>query len=340
MLLEWSFFFTLILLSSWCLTWLLRIIALHHSLLDIPNQRSSHSQPTPRGGGLAILLSCYLGGAYLSLTGRMVIPHLFVIGGCGLGIAIIGLLDDLFHLSSGVRLVVHFGCALFALNFLSFDSYSLVSSGGRLLPTASLILILFGVVWSINLFNFMDGIDGLAGIEAVTVTFGAGFLLYYTGDTDGSFFLLLLLAVSVLGFLMFNWPPARIFMGDACSGFIGFFFAIIALLTAQSTRLTLWTWLILLGVFVVDSGVTLLTRIYLRKKFYEAHRSHAYQILARRLQSHKKVTLAVLAVNVLWLFPGAFFATSLPDYSLLITLVWYIPLIFVCVMVGAGSIND
>jgi len=340
MLLEWLFFFTFIFLSSWCLTWLLRRIALHHSLLDIPNQRSSHSQPTPRGGGLAILLACYFGGAYLSLTGRMVIPHIFVLGGCSLGIVIIGFLDDLFHLSSGVRLVVHFGCALLALNFLPFNSYSLISSGGGLLSTAALILISFGVVWSINLYNFMDGIDGLAGIEAVTVTLGAGFLLYYTGDTVGSFLLLLLLAVSVLGFLMFNWPPARIFMGDACSGFLGFFFAIIALLTAHSTRLTLWTWLILLGVFVVDSGVTLLTRIYLRKKFYEAHRSHAYQILARRLQSHKKVTLAVLAVNMLWLFPCAFFATSRPGYGLFATLVSYVPLILVCVMARAGIIND
>jgi len=340
MLLEWLFFFTVIFLSSWNLTWMLRKIALHHSLLDIPNQRSSHSQPTPRGGGLAILLACYLGGSYLALTGRIVIPHLFVLGGCGLGIAIIGFLDDLFHLSSGVRLVVHFGCALLALNFLPFNSYSLLSNGGGILSTAALIVLAFGVVWSINLYNFMDGIDGLAGIEAVTITLGAGFLLYLSGETGGPFLLLMLLAVSVLGFLMFNWPPARIFMGDACSGFLGFFFAIIALLTAQSTRLTLWTWMILLGVFVVDSGVTLLTRIYLRKKFYEAHRSHAYQILARRLQSHKKVTLAVLAVNLLWLFPCAFFATLWPGYGLLITILSYIPLVFVCVKVRAGAIND
>jgi len=340
MLLELLFFFTVIFLSSWSLTWLLRKIALHHSLLDIPNQRSSHSLPTPRGGGLAILLACYIGGSYLAHTGQIVIPHLFVLGGCGLGIAIIGLLDDLFHLSSGVRLVVHFGCALLALNFLPFNSYSLISSGGGILSTAALIVIAFGVVWSINLYNFMDGIDGLAGIEALTVTLGAGFLLYLSGETGGSFLLLLLLAASVLGFLMFNWPPARIFMGDACSGFLGFFFAIIALLTTQSTRLTLWTWLILLGVFVVDSGVTLLTRIYLRKKFYEAHRSHAYQILARRLQSHKKITLAVLAVNVLWLFPCAFCATFWPAYGLLITFLSYIPLILVCVKVRAGVIND
>lgn len=338
--LERLFFFTFIFLSSCCLTWLLRIIALQHSLLDIPNQRSSHTLPTPRGGGLAIVIVAYLGGAYLTLTGRIAIPYLFVFGACGLGIAIIGLVDDLFHLSSGIRIVVHLSCALLALNFLPLSSSSPISNGEGILSTAALILLAFVVAWSVNLYNFMDGIDGLAGIEAVTVSLGAGFLLYFSGETGGFLPLLLLLAASVLGFLMLNWPPARIFMGDGCSGFLGFFFAIMALLTAQSTVLTLWAWLILLGVFVVDSGITLLTRICLRKKIYEAHRSHAYQILARRLQSHKKVTFAVLAVNVLWLFPWAFCATSWPGYGLLITFLSYIPLILVCLMVKAGAIND
>ncbi|MBV5328085.1 MAG: glycosyl transferase, partial [Chlorobium sp.] len=230
----------------------MRRIALQHRLLDIPNQRSSHSQPTPRGGGIAILLTCYLGGVYLVFTGRIAIPHILALAGCGLGITIIGFLDDLFHLSASIRSVVHFGCAMLALNFLPFGSDILMPFGEGSFFAVMLVLLGVGVVWFINLYNFMDGIDGLAGVEAVSVALGAVFLLLYSGETGSYFLLLLLLAASVLGFLMLNWPPARIFMGDACSGFLGFFFGTMALFTAQSTSMTLWTWLILLGVFVVD----------------------------------------------------------------------------------------
>ncbi|KAF0188943.1 MAG: Fuc2NAc and GlcNAc [Desulfobulbaceae bacterium] len=334
------FFFFFIFLSSWGLTCYMRRIALRHSLLDIPNLRSSHSQPTPRGGGLAILLACYLGGAYLLFAGKIAISHIVALGGCGLGIAIIGLLDDLFHLTATRRIIVHFGCALLALNFLPYGSNTLVHLGNGSFSAVMLVLLAVGVVWFINLYNFMDGIDGLAGAEAVSVALGAGFLLYYSGEMGSYFILLLLLGASVLGFLMLNWPPAKIFMGDACSGFLGFFFGTIALFTAQATRMTLWAWFILLGVFVVDSTVTLITRVCQGEKFYEAHRSHTYQILARRLHSHKKVTLAVLAVNVLWLLPCAFISISWPSYGLLCTIVSYMPLVLASVMVGAGTINE
>lgn len=339
-LFEWLFFFSFLFLLSLGLTWCITKIALRHSLLDIPNQRSSHTQPTPRGGGLAILIACYLGGAYLVFTGKIVIPHIIALAGCGLGVAIIGFLDDLFHLSAGIRSIVHFGCALLALQFLPIGSDIFKPFSEGLFPFVVPLLFSIGVVWLINLYNFMDGIDGLAGVEAISVALGAGVLLFYSGETGGYFLLLLLLAASVLGFLMLNWPPARIFMGDACSGFLGFSFGTIALFTAQFTSMTLWTWLILLGVFVVDSTVTLVTRVCRGEKFYEAHRSHAYQILARRLNSHKKVTFAVLAVNVLWLLPWAFCSISWPDYALLITILSYIPLILVCVMMRAGTNND
>lgn len=333
-------FFFFIFLSSWGLTCYMRRIALRHSLLDIPNLRSSHSQPTPRGGGIAILLACYLGGTYLVFTGKIVIPNILALAGCGLGVAIIGFLDDLFHLPASIRSIVHFGCALLALNFLPFGTDILMLFGEGSFSAVMLVLLAVGVVWFVNLYNFMDGIDGLAGVEAVSVALGAGLLLFYTGETGSYLFLLLLLGTSALGFLMLNWPPARIFMGDACSGFLGFFFGTIALFTLQATRMTLWTWLILLGVFVVDSTVTLVVRVFQGEKFYEAHRSHTYQILARRLHSHKKVTLAVLAVNVLWLLPCAFLSISWSSYGLLCTIVSYMPLVLASVLVGAGTINE
>jgi Fuc2NAc and GlcNAc transferase len=339
-LFEWLFFFSFIFLLSWGLTWCITKIALRHCLLDIPNQRSSHSCPTPRGGGVAILLTTYLGGAYLVFTGKVAVPYLLVLSGCGLGIAIIGLLDDLFHLSAFGRIIVHFGCALLAVQFLPVGNDISLPFGEGIFSVVKLIFVAVGIVWFINLYNFMDGIDGLAGVEAISVALDGMLLLLCSGETRDCFFLLLILAAAVMGFLMLNWPPARIFMGDACSGFLGFFFAIMALLTAQTTELSPWTWLILLGVFVMDSSVTLLARISRGEKFYEAHRSHAYQILARRLHSHKKVTLGVLAVNVLWLLPWAFCSISWPEYGWFFTFFSYIPLTMVCLMIGAGKKND
>lgn len=340
MLFDWFFFFCFIFFFSWILTWGTRIISLRHRLLDIPNERSSHSQPTPRGGGIAILLACYSGGAFLVFFDRITIPHIFALSSCALAIAIVGLLDDLFHLSPVTRIIVHSVSTLLALTFLPQSSEIFLSAESGILSVVLWVLLFVGVVWFVNLYNFMDGIDGLAGVEAVSVALGAGFLLFYSGETGSYFFLLLLLAVAVMGFLMLNWPPARIFMGDACSGFLGFFFSIIALLSAQTTDLTLWTWLILLGVFVVDSLLTLFVRICHGQKFYEAHRSHGYQILARRLHSHEKVTLTVLAVNVLWLLPWAFLSLSRPADGMLITLISYVPLVFVCVRTGAGITNE
>lgn len=330
-------------LLAWGLTWGMRMLALRHSLLDIPNQRSSHSLPTPRGGGIAIVLAFYLGAGTLVLTGRVDIPHILGLSGCGLGIAMIGLWDDLFHLSAARRIVVHVGCVLLALNFFPSNCTSLLPGGEGIAPVVEWgvrLLLVFGVVWLVNLYNFMDGIDGLAGAEALSVALGAGIILFSLGETGNYFPLLLLLAASVLGFLLWNWPPARIFMGDACSGFLGFCFGMFALLTTCSTSMTLWTWLLLLGVFVVDATVTLLVRICRGEKFYQAHRSHAYQILARRTGSHLKVTLGCLGINWLFLFPLASLSVYRPEYGLLLVIFSYTLLTILCMLSGAGTTND
>lgn len=340
-LLEGLLFFVAVFLVSWALTWVMRAIALRHNLLDIPNQRSSHSRSTPRGGGLSIILAGYLGWTFLVLIGRVSIPHLLVLAGCGAGVALVGFLDDLFHLSAFHRIVVHFGCALAALFFFNVSpGLPLTPITAGIPPVIVLLSLAVGVVWFVNLYNFMDGIDGLAGVEAVTVALGACCILSYLGETEVFYPLLLVLAAAVLGFLTMNWPPAKIFMGDGGSGFLGFFFGMVAILSAQSTRMTLWTWLILLGVFVVDASVTLLVRGFRGEKVHQAHRSHAYQILARRFCSHKKVTFAVLAVNVLWLFPWAFFSVVWPAGGPLFTVLAFAPLVVTGVLVGAGRIND
>lgn len=330
----------LVLLAAFAGTWGLRKFAIRHQLLDIPNRRSSHRTPVPRTGGLPILLSFYLGAAYLSLTGRIEIPHLLGLGGCGLGIAMVGFFDDLFHLSAVLRLIVHFLCVFAAVNFFIpvADLFPALSPGFPLAPVK--FLLVTGGVWLLNLYNFMDGIDGIAGAEAISAALGAGVILFFSGETENYFPLLLFLTAAASGFLIWNWPPAKVFMGDAGSSFLGFCFGMFALLTAAATGLSLWTWGILLASFVVDSTVTLAVRIRRRKKFYRAHRSHAYQILARREGSHLKVTLGYTAVNWLFLFPLACLSVYKPEYGVVLVIFSYALLASFCIFVGAGKTND
>ena len=321
-------------------TWGVRKLALRYHLVDVPNQRSSHSLPTPHGGGLALLLSFYLCGGYLVFSSTIDIPHVLGLSGCGLGIALVGFWDDLFQLSAVKRFLVHFICVFLAVNFIMSSYASFFPGDSNIPPILVRFFLVVGIVWFLNLFNFMDGIDGIAGAEAISVALGAGILLFCSGETENYLPLLMVLAVSVLGFLVWNWPPAKIFMGDACSGFLGFSFGVFCLLTTATTGLTLWTWLLLLGAFVVDSTVTLMGRVWRGEKFYQAHRSHAYQILARRIGSHLKVTLCYVGINWLFLFPLACFSVFRPEYGPFLVIFSYSLLTILCMVAGAGTTND
>jgi Fuc2NAc and GlcNAc transferase len=146
----------------------------------------------------------------------------------------------------------------------------------------------------------------------------------------------LLIGASCAGFLLWNWPPARIFMGDVGSGYLGYVIAVLALAASRESPASLWTWLILGGVFFVDATVTLARRLLRGERVYEAHRSHAYQWLARRWGSHKSVTMTVTAVNLLWLLPCASFAARYPQWDLWTVLVALIPLGVGAIAAGAG----
>lgn len=328
-----------VLLGSFILTGLIRRLALRVALLDIPNQRSSHITPTPRGGGLAIVGAFWLGGLGLAaifppgsagFAGTLLFTSLLVAG--------IGLWDDLRQLSAKQRILVHFLAAVLLVWGLGRDGLGGLASGHlwpwRLLGGLLLVLV---VVWVLNLFNFMDGIDGLAGGEAVFVSAG-GALLLSLGGGSSEMALLLLLAAACLGFLVWNWPPARIFMGDVGSGFLGFVLAGLALRTSVfSDDLPLAAWLILSGVFLVDATFTLLRRMLRREKWYNAHRSHAYQHAALRYGRHRPVTMAVMAINLCWLLPLSFLCVILPGFDVPLTILAYLPLLGLVVKFNAGG---
>jgi Fuc2NAc and GlcNAc transferase len=321
----------------------LRRYALSRSLMDIPNARSSHSVPTPRGGGVAIVVSFLLALPLLARMDFIAWPLAWALLGAGAGVAVLGFLDDHGHIAARWRLLGHFAAAIWALCWLD-GLPPLVMFGFTVdLGWFGHALAAVYLVWLLNLYNFMDGIDGIASVEAICVCLG-GALLYILLSAAGStqpmaFVVPLFLAAAVTGFLFWNFPPARIFMGDAGSGFLGITLGILSLQAAWVVPQLLWSWLILLGVFIVDATFTLLRRLLRGDKVYEAHRSHAYQYASRRIGRHLPVTVAVVCLNLLWLLPIALWVGVGGLGGLAGVLIGYAPLVGLAVMFSAGELE-
>ncbi len=315
-------------------TYLMRQYALRREIIDHPNARSSHEVSTPRGGGVAIVATFLTGLVFLRVSGQ--IPqHLFLaLFPSGLMVAAVGFWDDHGHLPARVRLIVHFAVASWALFWL--DGVGPLDLGFACLEWGWLgnVVAVVALVWLLNLYNFMDGIDGIAGTEALFVSLAAMLLGGFSSPV--LFSLLGLLGASCAGFLVLNWPPAKIFMGDAGSGFLGFALGAMALAAENDDALSVWAWVILLGVFIVDATVTLMRRLVRGERVYEPHRSHAYQWVCRRLGSHLRVTLGVLAINVFWLFPWAYLASRAAQFGAAVALISLATLALLALRLGAG----
>lgn len=326
----------IVVLAAWLMTGWLRRYALSRSIIDVPNARSSHTVPTPRGGGVSIVVTFLLALLLLAVFQLVDWPFVWALLGAGSGIAFLGFLDDHGHIAARWRLLGHFSGAAWiliclgglpTLRFFGYD-VSLAWFGH--------IIGLLYVVWLLNLYNFMDGIDGLASLEAICVCLG-GVLLYLLSGNGQEIWAPLALASATAGFLIWNFPPAKIFMGDAGSGFLGLTLAVLSLRAGWVDSALFFGWLVLLGVFVVDATVTLLRRIFRGEKVYEAHRSHAYQFAARRYGRHLPVTLSVLVINVVWLTPLACaIAAGMLDGAIGV-LIAYVPLVFLAVKFNAGQ---
>ncbi len=280
---------------------LVRRYALRHALLDVPNERSAHSVPTPRGGGIAIAAAFFL--SLVLLLWWNMLPQtagLALLGG-GLLVAAIGAWDDRRHVAPLWRLVAHVLAALWALFWLWGGYDPLRDDSNVLLYIAHWTMAILGIVWLTNLYNFMDGIDGLAASQAVCAAAAGGVLLWLSG-AHGLALAALSLALSSAGFLAWNWPPAKIFMGDVGSGLLGYSFAVLALATAQSVAMPAMIWLILLAPFVLDATLTLLRRMLLGERWHQAHAAHLYQRMVQTGYSHQQVVIAVIVLNVVLLW--------------------------------------
>ena len=309
-------------------------------LLDVPNERSSHAIPTPRGGGVAIVATMFPAIALKNTFGDLPLALTLSLLAGGAFIAGIGWVDDHRSVPALVRLIIHFLAV--ALCAWSLGSLPPIHFGVATLDLgiAGTVCAVVFLVWFLNLYNFMDGIDGIAGVEAISVAGGAAWLLAIRAGDPSMIWLLVALASAVGGFLVWNWPPARIFMGDAGSGFIGFALGAIAWATVVAGQLSIWVWMILAGAFVVDATVTLLRRWKRGERLQEAHRSHAYQRLSRRFGSHAIVTLGFLGINLFWLAPLAWAAVAWPAWGSVLTLAAWTPLVVIAWRCGAGLPDD
>ncbi|QBH19153.1 glycosyltransferase family 4 protein [Alcaligenes faecalis] len=330
------FYYPIAFLMAYFLTWMVRKYAIQRNVIDVPNARSSHTRPTPRGGGVAFVVTFLL----LGLVSAVLLPFdmdtATALLGSGLLIALVGFLDDHGHIPARWRLVAHFLAAAWVLYWLGGPPP--ITLFGLDIPTAwpLSIALAFFLVWLLNLYNFMDGIDGIASAQAISVCIG-GALLYISHGRPEDAFYPILLACSVAGFLVWNFPPARIFMGDAGSGFLGMTLGGLAIQAAWIDDRLFWSWIILSGVFISDATCTLIRRLARKEKVYEAHRSHAYQYASRRFGSHRPVTMAVVAINVFWLFPMAYLASAGTYDPTLIALVAYAPLCLLAYAFKAGQ---
>lgn len=270
---------------------LMRYVAIKKSILiDTPNHRSSHEQAMPRGGGMPMAIVAIAAIIFLGIVRSHLVPTKWIWSLCvgGLAITWIGWLDDRFSLSPQKRFLVHIITAIWAV-------YWLVPTETELIYKC---LAGFWVAWSINFYNFMDGIDGLAGAEAVFIGIAAGYIAGRVG-IQATLAINWVIAASALGFLFWNWNPARIFMGDAGSGFLGYAFGCLAIGSGSGWDGGFFTYALLLALFWGDASITLIRRIIRRERFWEAHCQHLYQKAARiKGVTHLEITLLFILGNM------------------------------------------
>ena len=295
-----------VLLTSTTLTY-----ARRRGLIDLPGPRRSHTVPTPRGGGAGIVASALLVGFPVWYWFDPVVQwsRLAAVAAAVVAVALIGWRDDHAPLPVLPRLAVHFGAALLVgASALAARAEAAPQLWWGLLPLA---VVLVGFI---NTHNFMDGIDGILGQQGLFVMLGYALLAQDAGYPGVAAFAFAT-AAGCLGFLVFNFPPARIFMGDVGSGTLGLLIGAVAALLVQRYPAMLWPCLILSSAFLVDSGLTLASRVLRGQRWYAPHRQHLYQWLVRVNWSHARTDAAYLIWNLAIAAPLAWLAVRWPEYG-------------------------
>ena len=318
----------------------LEFIFLKYKLfIDVPNDRNIHIKPIPSAGGIAIFFSFFIYLYLLSFFFQEEIKFFTIFFIILLPIMIIGLIDDLKQTKVTIRLFFQlFSASLLIYYFQISQNSNLnfeISQTNLLITLVSILLSM----WLMNLYNFMDGIDAYAASESVFV-FSSASLIAYLNEPSGQMHIILIgFAAASFGFLLRNWFPAKIFMGDTGSVSIGCCVAFFIFYSASESVISIYTWLILLSVFISDSTYTLFVRVVTQKNLLKPHLTHGFHILAKKSGSQKEITKYMILVNLFWVLPLALISNSFNDFHILVTIVAYLPLLLYLLKIGAGLEN-
>jgi Fuc2NAc and GlcNAc transferase len=320
-----------IIACSWMGVFLYKKYAIYAGIISNPNYRTLHELPIPRGGGivfsLLFILAIFLIWPYLQLS-----INLILMLGVGGGMAaLFGFTDDIKYIRARIKLIIQLLLSCWVLYCLHSDNLLLLS---RITIFITIPAFLFFMVWIINAYNFMDGVDGMAASGAIFVSLTLALVLFLTDNSVELIPIFILIAAMVGGFIIFNWPPASIFMGDAGSVFLGYIFGSLLLFTTLNGYLSIWIWLTVFGYFFADTTVTQIVRVISIKKWYLPHRSHAYQNLARITGSHLKVTSGVTLYNIIWILPLTLLSALKPEMGVILTMLAICPALVVAYKYG------
>ena len=308
-----------------------RRYAIKHNILSNLNFRTLHQKPTPRGGGVIFSMIFALSIILFSSL-NIIEKHLINVFGYGAIFAtLLGYVDDLISLSSLKKLLLQFFLVFWILYFFSIEIFF---QNKGFFGLAFWLVVPILLVWLINAYNFIDGVDGMAILGAILISSTIIVTLILTTGFSDLMLLLLVLLVSCLGFLFFNWPKASIFMGDSGSIFLGFCFASLIVFSVKTNEVSIFTWLVAFGYYLADTTTTTILRFFLVKKWYGSHRSHAYQNLARIKDNHFLVTSGVLIYHLLWLLPLALLTVFRQDLVFIIVICAYLPSILWTIRFG------
>lgn len=301
-------------------------------IADVPTRRSSHKSITPKSGGLGIIAGFSFAMAFLYLTGKLghISFHKLMLLGIGAFLTIvISLYDDIKRLSSSQKLIIQVITALFvistglSLNILPLPFLGLVDLGAL-----GSVIAVFWIIFFINVFNFMDGLNGLAsGVSLIASLFCTGIGLWL--GEKSLFYISISLGFSTLGFFLFNFPKARIFMGDVGSQFMGLMWAVLLLIPSQESHvaqmnLSIYTVPLLFFSFIYDVSTTVIRRIWRREPFWLAHRTHLFQLLNRLGYTHTQVTCFHLIMAVLQGVGAILMQYIAPTYQFLLFLPYFL----------------
>ncbi len=305
---------------SWFSLKLLYSFLRRKKIFDLPNIRSLHTEPKVSAGGLAILLSYSLFTFllflfdYISL--RLMLSQL--IGGFILGI--VGWFDDIKNMPIVIRFSAHICISIITLIFFNgFFSIHLLDRVVYLSIIGNIIMVIY-ITWLINLYNFMDGIDGIAISQAIIPSIFLVVFFGYKGYYE-VLYLAIIMIISSMFFYKYNWAPSKMFMGDVLSSFLGYYFAVLTLYINNILKYSFFLIPILMAIFIFDASFTLIKRIFKKEKIWIAHSSHFYQQFAK-IYGHRNVSIVVIIINIFLFFP-AFLVLRYQQYDLYITILTY-----------------